>query len=414
MKNFKIATAALVAIMFASCAKTPGGEPVNNEPSSVAIGISLPGSKNSRAIGTPVANDAVADLAIGHVFIYSSVTNLIDKHVVLYTGDAPSGYGSAITETFANITNPDDKDRVIISNVRAEADRCLVILNGYNAVGTDLITGDKTGSSITSIKALSLVAPAINDANSTINKVALYDDKALSLTGGTTGGESGTQEYDRTATMAAAALGTRIQLKEISSHGYTGGDGTVTAITGYTVAGVYINYVYNARTLGAEASGALQVDNGSTEANYFGASSKYASGQPGYMLADNSANITAVDGKVAPESGWWGYNLIPYPASANPGVPHLIIHLTDIDYTVGGVAQTQITDKWLTVRGYKETVEGVPTDVTNFLANHIYSLADGLSFDFNDLTDNPETENVALSVYIEVIPWTNHNVTPVL
>ncbi len=60
------------------------------------------------------------------------------------------------------------------------------------------------------------------------------------------------------------------------------------------------------------------------------------------------------------------------------------------------------------MRSYKEN--GV--DVTNFLANHVYSLSDGLSFDFNDMTDNPETESVALSINIEVMKWINHNVTP--
>ena len=410
MKTFKIAVAALVAIMFASCAKTHGDEQGNNDPSSVAIGISLPGGKSgSRAIGTPVANNAVATLAIGHVFIYSSASGIVDKHVVLYKDTAPTTYGNAITKTFDDITNQTDQDRVVITDVRAEADKCLVILNGYDAAGADLITGDKTGASITAIKALVLKAEAINDATSTINKVALCDDKALLNTGGNTGGVNGDETYTRTADMAAAALGTRIQLKEISSHDYVSADNTTIAITGYKVAGVYINYVYNQRTLGAEATGAIQVDNGSDEANYFGAASKYASGQAGYRLADNASVLTAdATGKVAPTAGWWGYNLIPYPTSANPGVPHLIVHLTEIDYTINGVAQEAVTDKWLTVKSYKEK----NVAVTNFLANHIYSLSDGLTFDFNDLTDNPEMENVALSVNIEVVPWTNHDVTP--
>ncbi len=411
MKNFKVTLAALVAIMAVSCEKHPGGEP-ENKTSGVAIGISLPGSEaKSRAIGTPVANDAVPDLAIGHIFLYSSASNIIDKHMVLYTGTAPTGFGSALTETFANVTNQTNQDLVVISGVKAEVDKCLVVLNGYDASGADLITGDKTGGSVAGIKALVLKAEAINDANGTINKVAMYDDKALtSHSVVNTGGQNDDESYTRTADMLVKALGTRIQLKEVTSHNYTGGDGTVVAITDYKVAGVYINYVYNQRTLGAEASGAIQVDNGSTEANYFGSTSKYASGQPGYKLADNAAALLAVTGKAAPTSGWWGYNLIPYPAASTSGVPHLIVHITDISYTIDGVAQTGITDKWLTVRSYKEN----GADVTNFLANHIYSLSDGLSFDFNDLTDNPETESVALSVNIEVMKWINHNVTPVL
>ncbi len=73
--------------------------------------------------------------------------------------------------------------------------------------------------------------------------------------------------------MAAEALGTRIQLKEITSHDYVSADNTTVAITNFKVAGVYINYVYNQRTLGAEATGAIQVNNGSDEANYIGSGS---------------------------------------------------------------------------------------------------------------------------------------------
>ncbi len=410
MKNLRIALAALVAIMAVSCEKNPGGDP-ENKTSGVAVGITLPGGGGkSRAIGTPVANEAVPDLAIGHIFLYSSASNIIDKHMVLYNGTAPTGYGTALTETFANVTNQTNQDLVVISGVKAEVDKCLVVLNGYDASGSDLITGDRTGGSIAGIKALVLKAEAINDASASINKVAMVDDKALSSHSAiNTGGPGDDQTYTRTADMLVKALGTRIQLKEITSHDYTGSDGTVIAITGYKVAGVYVNYVYNQRTLGAEATGAIQVDNGSTEANYFGDGSKYASGQPGYKLADNAAPMVAnATGEVAPASGWWGYNLVPYPATSTSGVPHLVVHLTDIAYTIDGVAQTAITDKWLTVRSYKEN----GTDVTNFLANHVYSLSDGLSFDFNDMTDNPETESVALSINIEVMKWINHNVTP--
>ena len=409
MKNFKIALAALVAIMVVSCEKNPGGDP-ENKTSGVAIGISLPGGGNSRAVGTPVADQALPELSIGHIFLYSSVTGIIDKHMVLYTGTAPTGFGGALTETFANVTNQDNPDLVVIAGVKAEVDKCLVVLNGYDAAGAGLVAGDKTGTSISGIKSLVLKAEAINDASATINKVAMVDDKVLSSHSAiNTGGPNDDQTYTRTADMLVKALGTRIQLKEITSHDYTGSDGTTIAITDYKVAGVYINYVYNQRSLGAEPSGAIEVNNGSTEANYFGDASKYASGQPGYKLADNATAIAAnATGKVAPASGWWGYNLIPYPAASTSGVPHLIVHLTDIAYTINGEAQEAITDKWLTVKSYVENGTAVP----NFLGNHVYSLSDGLTFDFNDLTDNPETESVALSVNIEVMKWVNHNVTP--
>ncbi len=400
MKQIKFTAVALAAIVTVSCEKTPGGEQPDNKPANVAIRIELPGAR-TRAIGTPISGNAtVANLESGHVFIYNSTTGVINKH--LYIGasaSAPTGVDMIVS--FADIMDEEDTNHVVVTNVSPEANMAMVVLNDNG-----VITQSKTNRTISEVKKTATTAVKFNAA-STVDKVTLTDDKALTATGGTDGGADDQTAYTKSAVLQAAAIGTRAQLKKVTAEQV--GD---IVVTGFDVEGVFVNYVYKDMNLdgtrvddgNATLTAALDVDNGSTEANY--GATNYGTGTAGETLADYAASYSATTGVAVPGTATkaWVYNLVP-----SAGVPHLLVKVNNIAYTIGGVAQTTITTpKWITVRNYYEG--GSEQPIAAFLPNNSYTI-DNLNFNFNDLTEDPETELANTRVYVTIAPWIDHTVT---
>jgi hypothetical protein len=412
MNHFRIAAAALAAITLASCSDNIGGKEQDNSPVNIAIKLDLPGlSSGTRAIGAAVTDRTKATVTSGHLFIYDAATRLIDKHI--YIGSSSPGYTVDGTVTISDITNvtvPDDKDEVVIKNVSASATNCMIVLNPPTTLFTKKMT------SIDDVRKLAVTATDINE-DATINCVTLTDDKALS-TAFTTGfdgqgGATGSEQYTKFVELAATAIGTRIQLSKVTSEPTDDGNIIVTA---FNVRGVYVNYYHTSIQLdGTTLSPATYVNNGSDEdVNYLSSPSAYAPDTAAEKLADLGpwAATSAGTGKASANPGgtnFWVYNLVPYN-----GVPHLLVNLDGIKFsTDGGTTIHELaTDKWLTVKGYKDT-EGEEVDA--FVKSNIYTIGgDGLVFDYNDLTDDPESVRASISATVTVTEWKDNAVTPVL
>jgi hypothetical protein len=413
MRHFRIAAAALAAITLASCSDNlGGGKQPDNGPVSIAIKLDLPGiSSKTRAIGAPVANDTKAEISSGYLFIYDAASKLIDKHIYIGSGTAP--YAVDKTVSIADITNeavPAEKDEVVISNVSASATNCMIVLNPPAGLFSTKL------SSIEDVKKLAVTATNIN-LDATINCVTLTDDKVLTALSGTVpgfdgnGGATGTDQYTKYVELAATAIGTRIQLSKVTSEPTD--DGNI-IITAFNVRGVYINFYHTSIQLdGTTLSPAATVNNGSDEDVYLSTPSAYTSGEAAEKLANLGtwAATSVTSGASANPGGtdYWVYNLIPYV-----GVPHLLVNLDGIKFsTDGGTTVNDLaSDKWLTVKGYNSAPS---TPVTKFEKSNIYTIGgNGLVFDYNDLTDDPESVRASISATVTVTPWTDNAVTPVL
>lgn len=208
--------------------------------------------------------------------------------------------------------------------------------------------------------------------------------------------------------MTINSLASRIQIGKFTSENVTvGSPATTIAITGYTLEGIYINNVNPAMTVSSTFPIANPiVDNGSTPSNYVTTTGSAYFATTGSLagLADEPARATTT-GVVTPATSTnvWAYNVFPQSSA-----PHIIVKISDIDYTINGVAQSTITaDKWLTIDSYKKAGATPVELVSSFVANNIYTLSD-IKFNFNDLTDTPYTTTVDVNVEVEMFKWEEH------
>jgi hypothetical protein len=313
--------------------------------------------------------------------------------------------------SIADITNeavPAEKDEVVISDVSASATNCMIVLNPPAGLFTKKMT------SIDDVRKLAVTATNINE-DATINCVTLTDDKALTALSGAVPGFDGTggngEQYTKYVELAATAIGTRIQLSKVTSKPTN--DNII--ITAFSVKGVYINFYHTSIQLdGSTLSPTATVNNGSDEdLNYLSTPSAYAAGGAAEKLANLGTWVaTSVTGGASANPGgsdYWVYNLIPYG-----GVPHLLVNLDGIKFsTDGGTTIHELaTDKWLTVKGYNSAPD---TKVEEFLKSNIYTIGgEGLVFDYNNLTDDPESVRASISATVTVTEWKDNAVTPVL
>jgi hypothetical protein len=340
------------------------------------------------------------------VFLYNSTSGAIFAHLVLYNGATVPTFGTD-QYTFAEITNNYDvgttyeDDYVVVVNVPTATNRCMVVLNAFDEDGDPLIT--ETQSNInTLVTTLTATANTFN-RDATINNVALVADAAIATVSGT-GGETGDVPYTRMANMNVGAIGTRVQVGQLSTHDTDDGD----KITSYEVGGVYINMFYPSMMLTPDIANsnairygtATLVDNGKTEAGYTPANYTGANASLAITGPWTSSGASAV---TVPAAGdYWVFNLVP-----NGGIPHIVIEIKNIVRQLNGVNYPAETgSKWLTIQKYIENAE----EVGSFLANHVYTLAD-VSFDYDNLTEEPYGQNENVAVHVTVTDWTNHNVT---
>jgi hypothetical protein len=399
MKNLIFTAAALAALTLASCIKS-GGELPTDEISDVAIGITLPGGNTTRTVGEGLNGNNIADLTAGDVFLYYA-DGTIYSHLALYKdGDAP-GYGDA-QYTFAQITSTTDNDYVIVVSVPANVTKCMVVLNAFDDQDQKIISTGQVGNNISTIKDKVAKANAFN-LDATIDHVALVAEDNIENISGSTGGPSGDQKYSRMADMSVGAIGTRVQIAKltagVASNGYT--------IESYKVAGIYINNFYPSMLLGRDAENEIQygaaalVDNRSAEAKYGGADNQYT-GDNSSLAITTGYTPESSEGIVAPASpNHWVFNLVP-----NGNVPHIIIKLTDIVVKNSEDATVTVDDqtRWLTIDAYGGIAEQV------FEPNNMYTLAD-VPFTYEDMTDEPYTDNENVAVHVTVTPWAKHDVT---
>jgi hypothetical protein len=376
------------------------GESGNNNkidydaPAAVRIGI-VDGTA-TRGVGDPITGNATTSpLTSGHIFLYSSTTGLIDKHVGL------SESGIDPNETIDDLR----ANNVVVVDVGGNVDRCMIVFND-----NDLITASMSGHHIDDVKNKIVYAKTINNAEGTIDKVPLTGDAALvTVSGSNNQGES----YTRQAEMTVTPVATRLQIGKISADKYTpGGGGDEIEITSFSVVGVFITNAYSQMTLAGVLAADPQINYKQDTGKYgvpSSGTSGYSVGQPGENLAELPGNSTASGTPLAvlpatpPTNKVWAFNLFP---EAND-VPHVVVCLSNIKYKVGTVERTLAGDKWLTVsKFHKNASDGI---INGFLAGNVYTLGN-LKFNWSHLTDLPETQSGDVRVFVSIAPWVDNEI----
>jgi hypothetical protein len=359
-----------------------------------------------------VEDEAKATLTTAHIFFYAPSGNIF-KHVYLTNDASNPNPAIAVWDKLDELTHATKNNLVVIEAVNNSATQCLVVINE----SAGLITADMTNKPISLVQNLVVYAKDFY-ASAGINAVTIKGHGVVAETVETENEQL--EKYTRQVQVTASAIGTRVQVGKITGVDDLGQSGTTddVVIKSFKVAGVFVNWTNSQVTLGSQDlagtyAETLEVNNGQVEANYGGTSDKYATGQPGEKLADYAGVLNSNASKeVVPNTAttdWWGYNLIPHSGN---DVPHVIVKLTDVVYTVGGGADITIGETanpmWITVSKYYEGAS--PTPLVKFLRNNIYSIAN-LDFKISDLTELPETGDSNVRAYVTVTPWVNHDVT---
>lgn len=408
MKNFKsIAAIAFAAtVMLASCGKEEvGGGKVGDGTTDVKISFSYAKNTGTRAEG-PAASTGQAEFQPGHIFFVTAGSGMIDKHVPIVAADATN---SATIFTIAEL----NAGEVVVEGVSSSAKECYILSNdGAVFTGSDAISSSLEGTSISTVLEKQIAVGAMNDSPSTIANVPMYGMGTVSTA--TTGTTAGGKDYAASVNVGINSLASRIQIGKFTTSDYTAPNGDVFEITAFTVAGIYINNTFDKMTFASTVADATapEINNDSDVAKYSktAGTTDYIAAGTANTLADEPAAVAAdVSGVMTADqstaTNFWAYNVFP------KGLPHIIVKLSNIKYTItpnggsAGAEQTIPTAQWLTINSYKKAGD---TALTAFEANNIYSLGGttgGIDFSFDDLTDEPYTEELDVLVTVDMFDW---------
>ena len=209
-----------------------------------------------------------------------------------------------------------------------------------------------------------------------IKGVTVYSNKGVIVKGA----ESNTAELKLTPVPS------RIELQTIKAGGN---------LDSFKVKGIYMNYTY--KTAPIQGNG---VDNQLIE---------MATEFPEYVNIPGVLKDTHVDGLSLGSDQVWGYNLL-----ANDKIPHIVIHITDVEVKDGYEADFS-GNQYVTITGYKEGA----TVLERLAQGTIYKVSndiDGgdLIIDEGDLTPTPEMKSISVTVTASVMKWKAVTVTPII
>ena len=306
MKNqFKtMAAIALASIMtLASCSGDDGGN-VTPPAGDFSVILSFKNAETTRAEGPAAVKGTKIKIEDGYLCFTTSGDVITDVYTISAAATAGKNiYKDALSATIKNVPGSSSKVYMIanmgtLSDVPAVGDNMLTYMNNTMKV---IDQGEYT-------------------------QVTCIDEVTLTPAG----------EDKKAAAITLETKVSRIQIKELTFEGFTGGK----------VDGIYINGFYTEMELDG---GASNLQTSTDKAMYVAGSTVFTTPLQSYVYDTFDKSIAA---SVKP-SAVWGYNLF---ASATP---QIVIKL--IDVVAGG--QTYAAPQFITVNGFKnaETSESIPS-----------------------------------------------------
>lgn len=177
---------------------------------------------------------------------------------------------------------------------------------------------------------------------------------------------------------------------------------TATVITGYTIAGIYLDYFYPQFTAAGTAAGTMLMS----------ATADDITGRTGYDWAKEMSSevvLTPDPGNpdmIAGSGKVWAYQVAP------GATPRIIIRVTDVKYkpNVSDPEETLDGDRFITVAGWNNDSGSL---IGAFVKGNVYH-AENILFDIDDLKRNPNPGEIDLYVKVTSTPWNINLVTPVI
>lgn len=260
-----------------------------------------------------------------------------------------------------------------------------------------------TSGNISAVKAVALAV----QTQATVSNVSLYGVGTLPATP-TTPGTPGVSNDLYAVSLTLNPTVARIELTDIKATG--------TAITGFEVAGIFVDKYYSqADVSGAVVAGNMKDNTGIVGATAIAAAFKDASPQYPATLKPSiydwySPALASVSNEAKPSTAGnvWGYNV--FATTAGSAVPRILIRLTNITTTTAsGITFTD--DQFIVIKGFKDA--GTP--LATIEAGKVYKIAaSGLQFDETILTPDPNAAAIDVEVKVSVASWVPVAVTPQL
>ena len=241
-----------------------------------------------------------------------------------------------------------------------------------NTSSVVMVGNTKDNTNLNDIEAFILSVETQNE----IKGVTVYSNKGVIVKG----------TDSNTAELKLTPVPSRIELQTIKAGGN---------LDSFKVKGIYMNYTY--KTAPIQGNG---VDNQLIEMN-----TEFSE----YVNIPGVLKDTHTDGLNLGSDQVWGYNLL-----ANDVIPHIVIHITDVEVKDGYEADFS-GNQYVTITGYKEGA----TVLERLAQGTIYKVSndiDGgdLIIDEGDLTPTPEMKSISVTVTASVMKWKAVTVTPII
>ncbi|MEG1607397.1 MAG: hypothetical protein RR329_04145 [Mucinivorans sp.] len=375
MKTFNLFAVAMAALTMFSCQKQDEiSDSQNDEPISVNLRIGVPGS-DSRTVEPPLTSLTTVNLTSGIVFFITPQGDIV----------ATKDIDVALIATTNGQT---------FTDIRPSASEVYIV--GNQTLITQLDTDLKACKTKTALLAVT---------SSIDNQQAIPQNIILANTIDKTGYPNhdglikpATANYK--ALVLLAPIFSRIQVADIKT--------TDPNILSFKFKGIYVDNYYPSYYVSAINGGAGTKLTVGTDGSKLGKTPYMLFDQPAVPVADGGdKKVTAAETQVSiSDPRVWGYQTTPTLAGT-ANTPRLIVVLTDIVLASGSIPGP----KYLTVTGFTDGV----SPIANFEPGKLYNIApDKFIFSYKDLSDNPNTANLTVTVTVTVKPWQLTNVNPVL
>lgn len=384
----KILMTALVATTLFACSNQDESPLDNGATKTLKLSINAGGF--TRAAGPAVANGAKTTISSLYVYFVDNANPEAGGAVVLgSTALGTTEIAAAQTATGHEITG-----------VNSAAKSVYVIAN-YTENGISL--GDNAGTSIASIQQKVATMGAVSGTNNTTDwqKAVLSNAPRSGVTNnGLIGAVVNNKAEVSVSIMPALS---RVEIGTISADPDAANN---LKVTGFDLKGVYLNGFYPQFNLKGEAKGTAHAISTATATAITEVATTYPWFCDVYGTPLTSATTYSAGG-----GNVWAYML---PASA----PRIIFDIDNVTYQ-GGTPTTQ--DMFVTVKSFTYSAAGTTPSGTVYAANDpvvfergcIYKVNTVL-FDLGKIHENPNAENIDVTVKVTVLGWAGIEVNPIL
>lgn len=372
MKKLCVSLMAFVALLCVSCSNDPEIPEKNDNGIDVTLSITtnpLTKALDNSQVGATASIDPSKALI---VYFMDGITS--DSKVVASYQLTADQIGKIKTVgtgvTFTNL-DPSVKSVYVVANVSTLP---------ATAPGTTLTAINGTVQNIYDQQSIDAKSVVIANTGKTVVSIGSSTETAT----------NGNAKYNASITLTPIV--SRIQIASITK------DGT---ITGFNLAGIYIDNFYQNMSIGGELSTPIKAPIGGA-AKFNSSSDGSTPYKTNGQLFDEIVSPTTTL-PLAPSGKVYGYQIFPVAGGLST-VPYIILKLTNV---VGTTRTFPNTAYYIAVKAYKDGA----TSFTSFEAGKIYTIA-SIPVSENNIVTDPTQSLINVTVNVTIAPWTDKALNP--